>query len=398
MVGSCGVANSLNLKKQLLVGEHESAQQVLVQQYAGEKLLLELQQGMLLHRTHRYQQSNLMLTAAQTIADELRGFSVSKGVGTLTVNDAVRDYPISDFEFVTTFCYQLINYLALGDSDAARVAALRIVDLALQEKEIDNGLGFAHYLAGLAFETLGENDNALIAYRNAIKAYEADAENGSDINPPQNLLQSYINLLAKNELSNELRTQQEKYAIYPQKDISEKASILLIRNSNFVSERLEHTTFVYSYEVAGDIAISTPYYPSLTSATRSNSAARPIKHHNINFQIISSFEQQQRASLKSMQAAITARAIARAVIKYKLQQKARQDNPTRGVLVNILNIATERADTRSWDLLPRSLQLARISIPLSDLKRFTEINNLKLKKVGDEKLNFYFSLTDSLND
>ncbi len=61
---------------------------------------------------------------------------------------------------------------------------------------------------------------------------------------------------------------------------------------------------------------------------------------------------------------ITARAIARAVIKTRAVSKAQQEgNGALGLLINVAGVATERADTRSWTTLPNQIHLARLRLP-----------------------------------
>ena len=61
---------------------------------------------------------------------------------------------------------------------------------------------------------------------------------------------------------------------------------------------------------------------------------------------------------------ITARAIARAVVKKKSEKQAGDRNGALGQFaMMILNQATEIADTRCWNTLPQEIQLARLWLP-----------------------------------
>jgi len=72
--------------------------------------------------------------------------------------------------------FAALNYLELGQPEAARVEVLQI-DLLLRqlaERAPEPALGvdpFARYLSGMIFEALGEDSDALIAYRKALEAY-----------------------------------------------------------------------------------------------------------------------------------------------------------------------------------------------------------------------------------
>src|SRR3990167_3032845 len=77
--------------------------------------------------------------------------------------------------------------------------------------------------------------------------------------------------------------------------------------------------------------------------------------------------------LETKMPAITARALARAVLKAQMAKAARenarqqnQNNPRAAVAamaVEIAGVVTERADTRSWLTLPSRIHLARLPLP-----------------------------------
>ena len=60
---------------------------------------------------------------------------------------------------------------------------------------------------------------------------------------------------------------------------------------------------------------------------------------------------------------ILLRTIARGVAKYLVFKTAKKKGEVAGLLVNVFNIATEGADTRSWLTLPNSFGMVRMSLP-----------------------------------
>ena len=67
-------------------------------------------------------------------------------------------------------------------------------------------------------------------------------------------------------------------------------------------------------------------------------------------------------TLAAQMPAITARAIARAVVKYNVNKQVQKQNDALGIFMNIVSAFTERADTRSWLTLPKNIYLARIAL------------------------------------
>jgi hypothetical protein len=57
------------------------------------------------------------------------------------------------------------------------------------------------------------------------------------------------------------------------------------------------------------------------------------------------------------------RATTRALIKYAAKKGADSQDVVLGALVNLFNVATESADTRSWSTLPEKILMTRLDLP-----------------------------------
>ena len=69
-----------------------------------------------------------------------------------------------------------------------------------------------------------------------------------------------------------------------------------------------------------------------------------------------------REDLDYESAAIYAAALARMVAKHKLQASADDQNSSVAMFAGIFAMLTELADTRSWNMLPSTIQIARFSL------------------------------------
>ena len=69
------------------------------------------------------------------------------------------------------------------------------------------------------------------------------------------------------------------------------------------------------------------------------------------------------ATFASDQKTILLRTVVRAILKYLAFRRAENKGDLLGDLVNFFNVATERADTRSWETLPNQIFLVRMSLP-----------------------------------
>jgi uncharacterized protein len=78
-------------------------------------------------------------------------------------------------------------------------------------------------------------------------------------------------------------------------------------------------------------------------------------------------------SLESHMAAVTASAVARAAVKYRMAKEAEKRDAGVGLLVNLAGVISEQADTRSWSSLPAQIQLGRVSLAPGTYKAQLEL-------------------------
>jgi hypothetical protein len=136
-----------------------------------------LNKAMLLRINSDFKASNHAFEQAKRRMAKLQGVSLTEGAGSLIVNDNIKKYVGDEFEQVLLHVYKALNYLEMGEADAARVEALQI-DIKLRQyarriaktKYIEDA--FARYIAGLIYEDHGEWSDAMIEYRRAYEAYE----------------------------------------------------------------------------------------------------------------------------------------------------------------------------------------------------------------------------------
>ncbi len=67
-------------------------------------------------------------------------------------------------------------------------------------------------------------------------------------------------------------------------------------------------------------------------------------------------------TLKEKEATILLRTVARGVAKYAATKAAEKESDILGVLVNLLGMGTEAADTRSWLSLPRTIWMGKLQL------------------------------------
>ena len=188
-----------NLKPQLARGEFDKALET-VEKESGSKdrLLYYLERGLILHYADRFAESNEAFAAAERTADDLYTKSISEGAFSLFSNDNAISYRARPFEMAMVPYYKGLNYIYLGDREAALVEARRAsllmskyVDATLDGlREQDKGdfekirnNPFLLYFSGMLYDWDGDLNDAFVAYRNAAVAYQQNHRSVECRNP-----------------------------------------------------------------------------------------------------------------------------------------------------------------------------------------------------------------------
>jgi len=398
-----------------------------IEAQAGQKnqrVLYHLNKGMVLRMQRDFVGSNLALEAAKQEIEQLYASSVSENALSFIVNDATTRYAGDDYEQVLLHLYMALNFLELGQRDAARVEALQI-DLKLRElgekSEISrmSEHAFSRYLTALIYEDDGEWSDAMIAYRKAYEEYKEISSNKSGNAEtmvaapdmiPDVLKRDLLRTSHKLGLRDEEMKYQKEFGISPSKNatpekksapekkgLAEPGELVFILHNGLAPIKREQAATLFD-PISGQIVrIALPYYESrfnplvaarisvmpqaVPNAEPSNTSPGNALNENSNetiaavqTELMENVDGVAKQALAVRMAAITARSLARAVAKVKMQQavtKSAERGSNNEALPNLLGgfamqiaaIATERADTRSWLTLPANMQLARLPLP-----------------------------------
>ena len=366
-IGACATYGdwATRMDQFIALGQPDEALAVLAKRHASshDAVLDMLNKAMLLRMDGHYAQSTDVFESAKPLIEKLSVTSVSEQTGALTVNDTMRSYTGDPYERVMLHVYEALNYLDLGQLDNARVEALQL-DVQLNQMA-DDGYhedAFARYLTGMIYEALHEWDNAMIAYR---KAYEIYGEYPGQLamTVPDFLKQDLLRSAKRLGLDNELARYRHEFGSLA--DVTGNADkgggeLIFFLHSGLAPVKHEVISSVVT-ESGQMVSIALPVYVSRTphivaaSLHTDNRSVTTELAENINTLAIESLTKQMPA--------ITARAIARAVVKSKAVRETRKNDDSLGFLVNLAGVITERADTRSWSTLPSRIYVARLPLP-----------------------------------
>jgi hypothetical protein len=337
-----------------------------------DALLQSLTIGAATYYAGQYARSAAVLDTAALLADDRITASLSKDGLALLTNDMARPYQPRRTERLFIPYYAMLAYARLGAWDDAAVEARRLVALLEQYGEDrDDAERSVHgtllHLAGAVFERAGELDASRVAYRAAHAQWNALPE-----------------------------------AITPG-TIADQGDLLLIVERGFVAHRATGTIELElddedehdgaRFDSAGRRrAVPLPQYAALSFAS-----SRHRRHHDddeynltIAFPILrrsprpwggdvkvavdglpvdglsasSVVDDASAVDERRERAALVVRAAARAAAKYAVTKAIKdKKGEVAGELANFGASLLERADVRSWHLLPQEISVLRVRVP-----------------------------------
>ncbi|MEL6152667.1 MAG: hypothetical protein AAFQ78_01435 [Bacteroidota bacterium] len=383
----------------------EEADALLAQDKRAErrktKLLYYFNRGVVTHLMGRYKESNQFFEQAHRTHES---FSTNYMEETLAfvINPTVADYQGEDHEVLLLHYYKALNFLQLGQYDAALVECRRLnIKLnQLQDKYRDDAQkyrrdAFIHTLMGLVYQANHDYNNAFIAYRNAVEIYQEDYQRLFGFSAPLQLKKDLIYTAYKTGFHDEVARYQRLFqlAYDPAQDHDACDVIVLWNNGlgpiknewgiDFILVKGAGGTLLFRNKALGLV------FPFPLPADRNQQGAllnlrfirvafpeyveRPLLYN----QAVVATDRGKQQSLELLENinAISfqvlrqrmvwelSKSLLRVALKQALAYQVRKQNNVLGLIVGGINFATEKADTRNWQTLPHSIHYARLRLP-----------------------------------
>lgn len=371
LVGASGCASySTSFTRIEILLEQQKPQDALLEleqhpRTGTDKLLHLLDKAMLQRMSGLYEESNATFELAKKHIESLQGTSIIEQAGALTINDSAMSYEGDDFEQVSIHVYGALNYIALGLWDEARVETLQ-VDALLNAKAVDDQAfeedAFSRYLSGLIYEFGGEFDNAMIAYRKAYEAYQQQQKT-LGLAVPELLKSDLLRLSKKLGLTDEFRQFQEIFKRPEKVDVAadNKRGEVVVMLHHGLAPIKRSVSLLVATDAGVPTRISLPEYQSRPSYVYQ--ARLTVGELSVDASLVNDIDAMARASLEAHKAAMIARLIARAVLKKAISDGVNKEaGDLAGFMMDMVAMATETADTRSWLTLPKNIYLSRLAI------------------------------------
>ena len=332
----------------------------------GDRVLYLLNKAMVQRMAGDYGGSVQTFEQAKPLMQYLEATSVSETAAALTLTENLRTYQAALYERLLAHVYEGLSYLQLGQPDSARVEVAQVDDLLKRLYPGSNmaphgGDAFPRYFSGLVYETLGEYSDAMIAYRQAYKAYKVEGR--SDAAMPQDLKISLCRFADYLGLSDERDQYKQGFGIDswpPVRKDDPEGQVIFIFSDGLAPTKVAQTAVLQNPLNGRFYSLTLPVLrrrtPSVASAQVSASGAMMYTEQVAN---IAADASQQMATDRPR---LLADEFARNVTREIAAKQADKQQQGLGVLVSFMGTVADQADTRIWGTLPDNIQLARLRL------------------------------------
>lgn len=365
-------------------------------------ILQKLNQGVVSFYLNEFEKSNKYFEEAYILGEDYQQ-NLANEVGSFLLNPNFVVYKPESHELMMIHYFKAINYLKLGNNEAALVEARRMNIKLMQlsskftsAKKLTED-AFAHALMGIVYQANGDFNNAFIAYRNAYNVYQNEYAKFFNITAPAQLKQDLINAAYRTGFKEEVIFYEKEFGLkFKPTDMNDKGEAVLFWNNglcpvkdqssidfimqkgqngyyNFVNLNLGLSFAFYisdsDYQSNGfgDIhvyRIAFPKYVERPSVY--NSATLKVNGETHKLELLQDVNKIAFKSLDDRMLTELGKSLLRFASKKALEAQIRKQNQTVGALAGIFNAVSETADTRNWQTLPQSISYARVVLPVGN--------------------------------
>lgn len=335
----------------------------------------------------RLEISNHYLHEADLLAEDLWTKSITREGVAFLVNDYTIAYSGEDFEKAFINMLSAINYAVLGRYDEALVECRRLnsklveINEKYEKKSVYKEDAFGRYLSGLLYEASGMGsyqnmDSAFIDYDRAYTAF-SDYEKDYGTPVPGMFIEDYLRVAGAAGRLEEAKARVGSLRGIKWLDHREARGlgrIVFIHMNGRAPYKVDDKLLVPSRH--GPITLAFPRYVAKGPGCRTSELVVSSRTGTLSAgaELVEDVGAIAVKNLEDRMGRVVAKTIARAVAKQAAidaasrQFKDKQTGELARLGLNILNIALERADTRSWRTLPAEIYLARLFLPAGDYK------------------------------
>ena len=317
-----------------------------------DALLYLLDLGLALHSSGKFEESNQVFFKAEKMAEIKDYTSLAAEAATLVVSENSKDYKAEDFENVLISTYLAMNYSLLGDNENALVEARRVNSklylMVSEGKRNYKQNAFARYLSAILYEAEGNYNDAYIDYQKTWKLLPTFPGLGKDL----------WRCAWQLGMSDEQEKWDEQFSLTPEDHKQAKQT----------GRHSKKGEIIVLYE-NGISPLKRPN-PAFQSLPKFYPRANPVSFAQIEVNdevkgLTSTLENIEVTAIQNLDdkyGGLIAKKGAGLAVKvglaYTLAHQTK--DPLLGYFAGLLLTEMDKADLRSWNLLPKDLQILRI--------------------------------------
>lgn len=323
-------------------------------------LLYLLDLGLSLHTAGKYDEATKYFLLADKAAEIKDYTSLSTEAATLLTTDQIKQYKGEDFENVLINVYLAMNFALKGERESALVEAKRVnrklYMMATEGKRNYQQNAFARYLSAILYEADKNWNDAYVDYKLAANLLPNFSAIGSDLWAMAWKMKNHGDL-AKWENKYSL-TDEDKKAARARVSPDRPGEVIVLFQNGISPRKIPDPGF---YSIPKFTPRFNPVTVGEVSLTRDRSSDEVLKARTDRLMDI---EAVAIENLSEKWGALLAKKLAGVVGKEVLGNAIDRQtgNSGLGQLVKLALYVSDQADTRSWNLLPKDLQLARFTV------------------------------------
>ena len=298
--------------------------------------------------------------AAEAAADiEGRALAGSERLGegllSWAWNDTTQAYEGEGFERVYLHCGLALTYLAQGRLDAVYVEARRSNQLleaeeTLYEKRYQAG-GWGHLISAVAYELLGELDQAYIDYRRMEEKGVGTELAG----------RALVRIATRLRRTDELAQWEERYGHDPGRD-PDAASVVVLAGVGLGPFKVEAGITLPTGD--GLFQMAAPAYQERPQPVSALRLVQAESGASVRTDVVERVTAVAQENLSDRLLWTATKSVARGLLKRELTQHLGEEYGLAGwVAGDLFTLFSERADLRAWLTLPDTWQACRLFVP-----------------------------------
>ncbi len=320
-----------------------------------DRLIYLFDLGLALHQAGDYGESIKIFREADRLAEIKDYTSLAEEGATLLVSENIKDYKGEDFENVLISTYLAMNYAALGDLEGALVEARRVnrklYMMVSEGKRKYKQNAFARYLSGILYETERNWNDAYVDYKQTRELIPDFPGLGRDLWRLAKLTKNAEDQARwQKEYSLTETDREEAMRIAPKRGRMELGEIVILYQNGISPIKQPNPSFRQVPK----------FFPRSNPVPRASVEmdARPVGPtamlHDIEQTAVENLDEKYAGLIAKKIAGV----VAKEVIAHQVEEQSK--SPLLGLLTRAALYASDQADLRSWNLLPKDLQMIRV--------------------------------------